>query len=883
MRVIQQEVPGPLEPQNPDSEETEYGSNATVLHEDIETILEPHVGFGDVYRSASHVQQNVGIQDVPSYSHDYVGPQDETRGVVDMSDVQIGDFFSRPVEIYSNTWGIGINLTDSFDPWSEFLGNKRVINRLTNYNFMRASLHVQFLINGNPFFFGRILASYLPFADLDDFSQRAGLVEANAVQETQCPHVFLDPSNSTGGTLRLPFFWHENSASIPTADWGLLGRVYLRTLNNLKHANGADEAVRISVFAWCENVTMAIPTSKDSIALVPQMGEIEEANTKGMISGPATAISRAAGELGAIPQIAPFARATEAGAKMVAGMAKAIGFSAPPVTRDPDPFKPVSVSSLAMTDVPQQLQRMTIDSQQELTIDPALAGLSRDDTLNIKNIVCKESYVTKFTWAVGAPKDTLLFNTIVDPGLYATSGVAPSPAYHFPATAFAALPFQYWTGSIKLRFQFVCSQYHRGRVRIVYEPNRIEDPSENAYNINYMEIVDLAEKNDFTMTIGPAQTKTYLEMVRPENVSGLAQVYGTVPLAATTYPFGNGVISLFVVNDLTVPNTVPNNDIEVNMYISAGKDFEVAVPIDAFQRYVLKPQMGQLEPQMGESEALPSMEEDAADMPECQPEEELGASSLTPNKNTNLVYIGETITSFRPLLKRFNLHSGLANLPTASKYLVSGRRPMFPYYRGNVAGAVDSTALLAPYSYCNTVLLHWIVAAHQGWRGSIRWKVIPRGKIVDSNYKIYVERNQTSYITRNYQQEVNIGPAYNNQSQANFSTVQGKATNTWPVNKFGPPTGTRGMCFTTADIQPNLEFEMPYYTNYRFIPGKIEDLTSVGLAPILVPTWDFRIFVEGDTSTAVDTYCAAGEDFQVFFFTGLPPLYYEEIPPIPAP
>lgn len=839
------------------------------------------MAFGNVYSSGSQTQQNAVIDDVPSYSHDYEGPRDDTRGVLDMADVQLGDFFSRPVEIYNNTWGIGILLSESFDPWSLFLNNKRVINRMTNYNFMRSTLHVKFVINGNPFFFGRMLASYLPFAALDDFSQRAGLIPENAIQETQCPHVFLDPSDSTGGSLRLPFYWYENNVSIPLARYDLMGRIYLRTLNALKHANGADDSVRITVFAWAENVEMSIPTSIDSLRLVPQMGELTEANNKGMISGPATAISRAAGELTAITAIAPFARATELGSGAVAKLAKAVGFCAPPITKDPGPVKPVPISTLALTDVPEQLQRLTIDSQQELTIDPAIAGVARDDPMNIKSIVAKESWLTKFVWSTTAPKDTMLFNIRVDPCLYALSGDPAKPAYHFPATAFAAMPFKYWTGSMKFRFQFVCSQYHRGRVRIMYDPNAFLDGStENPYNLNYLEIVDLSEKNDFTMTVGPGQPTTYMRMIEPAETTP-DELYGTTPLS-WEQDRANGMLKIAVVNDLTVPNSTINNDIEVNVFVSAGDDFEVAVPTDKFQRFVLKPQMGVLEPQMGDTPD--DFEEPEADMPEGQAPDSLGPDSLTSDERTNLVYFGETISSFRTLLKRYNLHAAMFSLPNASNRVIAGRRPGFPYYRGNVLGGVDQTATFQTYSYCNTVLLHWVTAAYSGWRGSIRWKIIPRGKIEEDNYQIYVQRGITEDVpTPSYEQVINFAPNYQNLSQAAYGSVVNSTGGGSATNKKGPPSGANGMAFTTASVQPNLEFEIPWYSRFRFVPGKQQNLTSGVFASRLIPIWDFRIFVEGDTSTTADSYCAAGEDFQVYFFTGLPPMYYEEDPPLPAP
>jgi hypothetical protein len=52
---------------------------------------------------------------------------------------------------------------------------------------------------------------------------------------TQRPHVFLDPCMSTGGELRIPFFWYKDSLNIPNSDWDEMGVIYLESINKLKN------------------------------------------------------------------------------------------------------------------------------------------------------------------------------------------------------------------------------------------------------------------------------------------------------------------------------------------------------------------------------------------------------------------------------------------------------------------------------------------------------------------------------------------------------------------------------------------------------------------------------------------------------------------------
>jgi hypothetical protein len=187
-------------------------------------------------------------------------------------------------------------------------------------------------------------------------------------------------------------------------------------------------------------------------------------------------MAKVAGALSIIPQIKPFAMATSTVLNGVASAARVLGYSRPPVTRNPEPYRPTPISSLALTTVPDTAQKLTVDDKQELTIDPAIAGIGTYDPLCIRNIAGRESFLTKFSWNVGTAPETLLWNARVDPVMWAESG---STAYHFTPCAIAALPFKYWTGTMKFRFQVVCSTFHKGRLKVVYDPNYL---ASNEYN-----------------------------------------------------------------------------------------------------------------------------------------------------------------------------------------------------------------------------------------------------------------------------------------------------------------------------------------------------------------------------------------------------------------
>lgn len=813
--------------------------------------------------SNSMKQHNMKFSDQNAeYVNELNCVMDESRKLQDTDDIDLSDFFSRPVKINQTSWGTGTILDQTIDPWSLYFNNKRVANRLVNYKLLRATLHIKVVVNGNGFLYGRAMATYLPLADFDDFKQTSSLIPQTLIQMSQWPKVFIDPRNSTAGTLVVPMFWHNNVLDVSFGNFNDVGELYLRSIVPLKHANGASDFVTVSVFAWAEDVQLSGLTAYNFVGLTPQSGkEVDVANSSGVVSGPATAIAKFAGALKTVPTIGKYAMATEMGANVVANVARQMGYCRPPLTRNPDPLKPTMVSSLALCTVPDGVQKLSVDDKQELTIDPDISGLHSSDPMAIVEIAKRESYITQFTWQIGAAPDDFLWNCRVTPMIWDESA---SGAYHFPACAAAALPFTKWTGTMHYRFQVVCSAFHKGRLKILYDP--VQTPLAPEWNVNYMRIVDISDETDFTVSVSNTQSQTLLNMAIP-GLDSSTETFSTTPY--TSYGPGNGTLAVYVVNELTTPNSSVNNDIQINVYVSAGDDFEVFYPTDLFQRFVFKPQSGM--------ERIPESENTTEpDAPQQSIGEHIGVE-LSHMDVQNIVFAGESVRSFRTLLKRYNLHSVIAAATTTTTNLFLGTRPAFPYYRGNVAGAVDTTSASAPYNFCNTVLLHWVRIMFSGARGSIRWKLVPRrfSGGFSSPVNIMVQRDD---FALDYEQDVAASNSYTSVTQAKKDVILAGVMGT---NIQGNFTATKGAAITNSSVNPSLEFEVPYYAAERFEPGKPQSYTQNGL--YYFPTWKYLVNTAGATKMVVDAYCAAGEDFQVYFFTGMPPVYYEESPPEASP
>lgn len=818
--------------------------NITINEESLETKL-----------------QNITFEDRTAlWDYTVDSRPDETFGVADSADASLDNFFSRPIRTRVYAWGVGDGtFFQTFNPWQDFFENPRVINRISNYNLLRCKLKVRVIINGTSFHYGRIIASYQPLHQSDNVTRDRGIVPQDTVAASQRPHVYIDPTTSQGGTLSLPFFYYKNALKIPNSEWREMGLMSLRLINTLKHANDANDPVTISVFVWAEEVSLSIPTANTPGTLVPQaLGERADEYSSHPISHAANVVAGAASQLTSIPPIAPYARATMMASSSIAALARAFGYSRPANLQPTEPFTPRLLGNLANTNMPDLANRLTVDCKQELTVDSRTVGLGGVDEMALKSIATRESYLTSFAWPVSASVDTLLWNTEVSPVLWNTF----SDELHFPACCFATLPFSYWRGTVRFRFQIVASNFHKARLKISYDPSY---PVTKEFNTNYIHIVDIAKERDFTIDVGWGSERAMVGHAEP----GIDPVpYATTPLGADPGIRANGIMSVYVLNELAVPNSVANNDIAVNVFVSVGDDFEVYEPSQRVLRNLsLAPAPpapeGRMVPQaMADTpDADMTTQEDSPMMTETT---ETLAQKL-PVDWTDSVYFGDPIPSFRQMLKRYNYHSIIPFANTGDTVYFRSVQSDFPYYRGYVSAAILEDVNDVPCNFCQTTLLNYLTPAYGGWRGSMRSKYVKQESLSisapQSSYVLAVSRNERgTFSTTSVTEETLITQAGSRSQRAQ------------QVLDF-LPHGLTGMTATSDRLNPVVEAEFPYYQTVRFTPAKTQDITSggffqgthrvAGIYP-LNPTG----------SAAIHRFISTGEDFSLFFFLGSPVWFF---------
>jgi hypothetical protein len=505
--------------------------------------------------------KNVEFKDQqPSWTYAVDAERDPTFGNADTND-SVADFFERPVKVVDLEWTVDGFLDYSFNPWVSFFEDPKVANRLTNFKNLRADLKVKFVINGNPFYYGRSIASATMLSSLDSHTIFRSGNRADLIQASQRPHIYLNPTTSEGGELLLPFFYPKNALSIPDREWRRMGTVDVRSINVLRHANQSTESLTLSIFVMATSVDISTPTSRMGI-VVPQGDEY------GLVSGPAHSVANFANGLSQVPRIGPYARATSMVASGVGAVASLFGFSRPREVKETENYRHRPFGNLASTNVSDNVQSLALDAKKEVTIDPRVVGLAGNDEMALVPLARRESYLTTFEWTPTDVPDSHLFSMDISP----MQGARDGSNLHVAPSAWVAMPFKYWKGSMNIRFKVVSSDYHRGRIKVVWDPDYFEPTDGDLYNTNYTTMIDISAEKDFTVSIGWGQQTSYLKVGSAESIPSFS-----LDGISTKNPFANGTLSVFVVNELTSPSS-SMDPIEVNVFTAMDNDFEVACP-----------------------------------------------------------------------------------------------------------------------------------------------------------------------------------------------------------------------------------------------------------------------------------------------------------------
>jgi len=753
------------------------------------------------------------------------------------TDLQLSRFFERPIQLLAMNIPNETNYDAEIEIWKQYFLNPTVRAKLRNYGFIRADMNIRVAVSGTPFHSGRLMATYLPChlsnpsyafyqanaALRDNYLKYLSTVRGTSVinvkdnipLELKMPYIAVSPM------LRL-FNLTTPVISDTTVfdDTENMGTLLLKTLNQVHSiSEGTSTNTSVYVYAWLTNVELGCATG----TVVQVTTESGDERKTGPIENISSRAQQVLNAISFIPFIAPYAKPSAMIMGGISKIASLFGWSMPVIQTKPTRMKNEPFQNACVTIGSDTGHRLTYDPLQELTVDPRVCGSSQDE-LSLGFLNSRESLLTKFTWApTDVPLVTNVFTTFVNPT--ASVPVIVSGVTHFQPTSmhFASLPFQYWRGTIKYRFDVVKSQFHRGKFAVIYEPNVSQSLIINSnldLNKQFLKIVDIQETDSFEICIDWAFPRAWAKLNQVNLGSQYIDYSGGTPNVFAD--FVNGYLTIVPINTLQSPD---DSSVEINVFVSSD---------DMVYNRVTDRIISNLN---YSDVSVESGDDIVTNMPvSCFTLNPTGASIQNISKD----HFGETPTSFRPLLKRF------ATTRTAefSSTLSGPVGIICPIIPGRSGGS-NPLDLLTLFNLCRRAFI--------GLRGSLRKRVriVPR--------------------------------SFEHQALAQFkvSLLADGAANIFVINTGTPSTAGRSSVEGTTTFAPHtnagVEVEIPMYTNNLFI---FCDDTYFDNKQEIEYLRNYKIEMDFNTTSVSDVDChyweetATGEDFTFLGYLAPPPVNF---------
>lgn len=819
-------------------EEKSFTANCVLQSDEVTEVLEPST-LGET-TSATVVEF---LDETPGQTW---GVHSTTRSNLDdqQAETELAKFLSRPVLVKSHVWA----QTDSYVtttpwyPWYLFFNSTSIKNKISNYGLINCTLKLKFVVNAAPFYSGAMAYTYCPLQDIAGSTIISDVVGGELMGYSQRPKCWVFPQTCQGGELTLPFFYHKNWLDLTSqVDVKAMGTITPALYCPLVSCNGVTgTSIVVNVYAWAEDVKLHAPT----MAATLQSDEFDYKPSQ-----IASSLSRASGALTRIPEIGPYMKAASIATSTFAKVAASLGFTNTPNMDKVDAFRPTPFPQNSTCEVSVYNDRSAVDPKNEVSIDPRTVGLDGTDELSVRYIAQKECWIGNAILSSLDSVDALTLVSRVTPALMAQYS-ATTPRQYTPMGYLCEL-FKHWRGDIIFRFKFICTRFHKGRVRITFDPLKDISTTVPDYTSVFNEVLDIGADQDVEVRVPYMQATTYLETAL---ATGNYNLLGS---ALAPNSNCNGLITMRVVNPLSGP--VANTAIPVMVFVRAADNIDFAWPT--------------LATQTGTSLQSPyALQSDEVAYPIAPRQVIAGTTTNQGDPNRNLVHYGESIPSLRPLIHRLAYMYTMNTAATSTSddytinHLFSSRRLKYNGYdpNGFFLGKNQAGSANVPYNFIKMSMAQLISLMYIGQRGSMTWSFNVESSMGTAPSSVSLKRYGGSIISSSYLVTDNGTAAQPSIVAQNF------------IKFFKDPNS--GTALTDQRNQPAISMNFPYYSRYNF---QFTNPANANLGSTTDGTDTDNILLDINTqklSAAVqyraNVWGACGPDYNFFFFINTPSLYY---------
>lgn len=522
----------------------------------------------EVDSDATHIGQSISAKD----PHNNLAESPWTS---------ISEILQREMVIHQGSWESTTKeffLSIGIPKCAVSRGKGFIRRQLALLAFLRAGYEIRIQFNGNRFAQGSLIFALLPPMFEEDTSNYV------SQQLFNFPHIRIDAAVSNVGTLFVPFthllsHFPQRQNSLESDSMCTLGRLVGAVINPLVVGEGATNILRFTVYGRFVNpevhqTTWPIEDFSFSDGVFTQAAE--EGLFKKILGGGLTTA------LGSFLS------------KMTGGLATGIGttlagliFDYP---RDPMPAEPIvnhSVGPVCYGTGVDHSIRLSLSPVSQTETPTELLGSTNGD-FDLKVLLKIPSLIDRVPWEAKDDVGALLYSMPVTPVYMPDSrinGQEVRVEYIPTMQAYVSRAFCYWRGTIIIKLQFVKTEYNNGRVLVTYSPhvNSMQlpenDPPNNidTYSQANAVVVDIEEQKEVEIALPYMSPRPWLRCDAFRTTESFGRAPGDNIEQTWMAESTCGFLTIHVLNTLTSPSNVPQ-DIQINILMSVGDDFELAYP-----------------------------------------------------------------------------------------------------------------------------------------------------------------------------------------------------------------------------------------------------------------------------------------------------------------
>lgn len=787
-------------------------------------------------------------------------------------------FLSRPIPIVQGTWQSsstkGTTLNISTFPNVLFGALSNNINKLDGFVSFKATVKYRVQVNSVPTQAGALMAAYIPYAPYMNSHAQMFMnnTTTDLVASSGCRHVTMNLANSTALELAIPFTGPYASYNLATGQ-GSFGQIGLSVYSPL--VSQTSTSCSYTVLAWFEDVDLRYATSAPLSTQIAQIGsEMKKMEKTGVISS-------ATGEIGrGIAKVLPYVGLSwlSAPTTMLADGAefvlKALGFSKPSVEAPNVLMKIAPTRFFLNGDGADTAHCLALTSNNCLTTPTGWAGTDEDE-MRLDYICARPCYATSFNWATTDIADKQIFQIAVNP-LY-TQALSTKLANTWvrttsmPLCAKIATLYSEWRGDLVYTFKVVKTQFHSGRLIVMFKPFEYSDTTRNQLQpaYNYMAELDLSLGTDFTFRVPFVATRPFL-LTNYDMDNTLT--------ASDARNCATGTVCISVMNPLIATANV-SSAVEVLV--------EVSMENATFTSPVKPRSLPFGVPNVAQVGATPRIIE-------AKKPSEVTASniSLLPHG----ISVGEAALSLRHLLKRnskvaeiqLNAQAATATLPgqTGTAFTLFPWAPVQPQV-GPITATTSNNqkpSYRNVYTYGTTIITQEcdmfsnLYPMFAFYRGSMCYRIVVRkkGTNFDSELPINVFiNNYTQDSAGAYTPAMQVAnPANSGGSYTNLGSGPIQPVYDVAATNAGSSTYQPGFVEDALPIIYNkdgiVEFKVPFYNTSHSCPTTYGLSTPLTMRSMFYPIPQVTVQCDAFVGATVTIYRSVGDDFSFGSLLGCP-------------